>query len=369
MKKTRVLLLALAMVCFCASALGELGFAEIKKDNVNVRESAGGKTLWQLNAPQSVYVFEEKTVGKYLWCHVSTYIGKNPKTGWIRGDMLRFLSEEFTDVVDVEAGTHYVLGIRKDGTVAIMGDDMPHSPCIETVRKWKNMKQVCTESVGVQGITNDGVVRAVGRQENLEGMKAHRICRPFAYPIDKHDEFAFDEWNRAWGWDTTQETSGLRGLKLFKVTGVDVKVDAALTADGEMIIFKEEDELGQSSWADWLHDMAFDHAPYTDMDQFHGTIVALRADGRVEAECMDEPAAEKTQSWENVVRVAAGNMFTIGLKADGTVYFAGADEKHRRQVEAWDNISDISAGQDFCVGLKTDGTVVMAGHYHENYFR
>ena len=75
------------------------------------------------------------------------------------------------------------------------------------------------------------------------------------------------------------------------------------------------------------------------------------------------------QAWENVVRVAAGNMFTIGLKADGTVYFAGADEKHRRQVEAWDNISDISAGQDFCVGLKTDGTVVMAGHYHENYFR
>ena len=75
MKKIGILLLVLAMVCICANALGELGFAEIKKDNVNVRESAGGKQLWQLDAPQSVYVFEEKTVGKYLWCHVSTYIG------------------------------------------------------------------------------------------------------------------------------------------------------------------------------------------------------------------------------------------------------------------------------------------------------
>ena len=111
MKKTGVLLLALAMVCFCASALGELGFAEIKKDNVNVRESAGGKTLWQLDSPQSVYVFEEKTVGKYLWCHVSTYIGKNPKTGWIRGDMLRFLSEEFSDIVDIDM-VNYTINAR-----------------------------------------------------------------------------------------------------------------------------------------------------------------------------------------------------------------------------------------------------------------
>ena len=369
MKRTVFIMFLMTMLLVCAGALGELGFAEIAKENVNVRDSAGGKMLWQLDAPQSVYVFEEKTVGKYLWCHVSTYIGKNPKTGWIRGDMLRFLSDEFTDIVDVEAGSHYVLGIRSDGTVAIMGDDMPHSPCIDTVRTWKNMKQVCNQSVGVQGLTNDGVVRAVGRQQNLEGMKAHRICGQYAYPIDKNGEFAFDEWNDAWNWDTTPETQGLRGLKLFEVTGVETKVDAALTADGEIIIFKEDEELGQSSWADWLHEMRFDNAPYADIDQYHSVIVALRSDGRVEADSIHSPEAEKTQAWENVVKVAAGNTFTIGLKADGTVYFAGADTAQKQQVEAWQDIADIAAGQDFCIGLKADGTVVMAGHYHESYFR
>ena len=181
MKKRMAIVLAALMTLICSCALGELGFAEIKKDNVNVRESAGGKTLWQLDSPQSVYVYEEKTVGKYLWCHVSTYIGKNPRTGWIRGDMLRFLSDEFYDIVDVEASTNYVLGIRSDGSVAIMGDDMPHSPCIETVRKWKSIRQICSHSVGVQGIGQDGVVRAVGRQKNLEGMKAHRICGRYAW--------------------------------------------------------------------------------------------------------------------------------------------------------------------------------------------
>ena len=138
MKKAIGFLLTLLMMLQAGLALGELGFAEIAKENVNVRESAGGKTLWQLDAPQSVYVFEEKTVGKYLWCHIATYIGKNPRTGWIRGDMLRFLSDEFYDIVDVIADRTYVMGLRSDGTVAIMGDDMPHAPCIDTVRRWKN---------------------------------------------------------------------------------------------------------------------------------------------------------------------------------------------------------------------------------------
>ena len=369
MKKTGVLLLALAMVCFCASALGELGFAEIKKDNVNVRESAGGKTLWQLNAPQSVYVFEEKTVGKYLWCHVSTYIGKNPKTGWIRGDMLRFLSEEFYDIVDVEASTNYVLGIRSDGSVAIMGDDMRHSPCIETVRTWKNMKQVCSHSVGVQGITNDGVVRAVGRQKNLEGIKANKICGRYAYPIDKNGEFAFDEWNDAWSWDTTEETDILRGLNLFEVSGTETTIAAALTEEGEIFLFGTDDPLEESSWTRWIDEMSFDNGPYTDIDQYHMTLVALRADGRVEADCGHDGAVVNTDSWENVVKVAAGYASVMGLKGDGTVYFSGADKAQKRQVEAWSGIVDIAGGQDFCVGLKEDGTVVMAGHYHESYFR
>ena len=369
MKKIGIMLLVLAMVCICANALGELGFAEIKKDNVNVRESAGGKMLWQLNAPQSVYVFEEKTVGKYLWCHVSTYIGKNPKTGWIRGDMLRFLSEEFYDIVDVEASTNYVLGIRSDGSVAIMGDDMRHSPCIETVRTWKNMKQVCSHSVGVQGLTYDGVVRAVGRQQNLAGMKANKICGQYAYPIDKYGEFAFGEWNDAWSWDTTQETDMLRGINLFEVYGTEATIAAVLTAEGKILLFGTDDPLEESLWTRWIDEMSFDNGPYTDIDQYHMTFVALRADGRVEANCGHEGASVNTDAWEGVVKVAAGYAFVMGLKGDGTVYFSGADAAQKRQVEAWSGIVDIAGGQDFCVGLRLDGTVVMAGHYHEGYFR
>lgn len=172
MKKMIAALLALMMLLTGGCALAELGFAEVRKENVNIRESAGGAMRWQVDAPQSVYVYEEKTVGGQLWCHVSTYIGKNPQTGWIRGDMLRFLSEEFYDVVDVIAGISYVMGLRSDGTVAIMGDDMPHASCIDQVRTWKNIRAIGTRVCSAYGLTEEGVLHGVGLQKNFNGIRA-----------------------------------------------------------------------------------------------------------------------------------------------------------------------------------------------------
>ena len=363
MKKTGVLLLALAMVCFCASALGELGFAEIKKDNVNVRESAGGKTLWQLDSPQSVYVFEEKTVGKYLWCHVSTYIGKNPKTGWIRGDMLRFLSEEFSDIVDIDMGYSYIVGLRKDGTVAIMGDDMPHAPCINEVRTWKNMTQVITSTCNVYALNANDKVRGVGKDDHFDGIRAASISGDSPFPLNKDGYFLADEWNSAW--DRHVDTADDLGKERYcKILG-DSTVYAALTCSGEVRCFN-------------------DHAPdeqyfagkrYVDLDVDYSHIVAVREDRRVDVEELTRYTGgfcgqcSAVEEWENVIRVSTLDDDILGLRADGKVYYAGKNQHIAKRVAEWENVVDIAMGQDCCAALLKDGTVVMAGNFHEGYFR
>lgn len=371
MKKAICALLAAAMLLACACALAQHGFAEVAKRNVNMREAPGGSTKWQLDSPQSVFVFEERTVGDYLWCHVYTYIGKNPRSGWIRGDMLRFADDEFAGVAEVAANDRFIMGIRQDGTVAIMGDDMPHSPCVQTVRTWKDVTQVCGESVGVQALTSGGQVLAVGRQGNLDGMRADRICGDYAYPLNSSGQFLHDNWNSAWQWDTAQSTAWLGDGRYRAVEGRDLNVDTALTIDGRILFAPVNEPLGQSAYADWnvACSQLFTGGSYTAMDKSYAILAALRADGTVQVSSFQYPDACRTQEWTDVVRVSAGGDFVLGLRGDGTVLYAGADEDHARRVRGWTDVIDVAAGSRFSIALFADGHVEMAGLYSEEYFR
>lgn len=376
MKKTIAVLLTLCMVLAASLALGELGFAEIKKDNVNVRDAAGGKSLWQLNSPQSVYVFEEKTVGKYLWCHVSTYIGKNPKTGWIRGDMLRFLSDEFYDIVDVVADRTYVMGLRSDGTVAILGDDMRHAPCIDTVRTWKNIREIGTRVCSAYGLTDKGVVRAVGLQDNFDGMKASHIGQGYPYPLDAQRRFCYDEWRRVWkengNWEFWMGDGVLDDEGLIAVIGEFLTPEYVLMKNGCALVIEDHLAMHRN-----IREVTTD-VPYIGLSGRNRHAFALRQDGRVEvidSRCGDDgrgagcAACAGVAEWTDVVQVEATDRYVLGRKSDGTVLYAGRDEKMARQIAKWTNVIDIACESESCIALFEDGSVAMAGHHHEGYFR
>ena len=376
MKKMTAALLVLWMLLSACSALGELGFAEIAKKNVNVRDSAGGKSLWQLNSPQSVYVFEEKTVGKHLWCHVSTYIGKNPKTGWIRGDMLRFLSDEFYDVVNVIAGETYVMGLRSDGTVAILGDDMPHAPCIQTVRKWKNIREIGTYVCSAYGLTDKGIVRAVGLQANFDGMKASHIGEGYPYPLDAKGRFLYDEWKDVWkdngNWQFWMGDSVLGNESISGIIGEYITPSYVLMKSGRAFVI--EDAI--NTWRN-VREVTAD-VPYIDLCGVNRHAFALRQDGRVEvvdSRCGDDgrgagcAACAGAASWTDIVQLEASYECVLGRKSDGTVLYAGKNDRIRRQVANWTNVIDIAAAPECCIALFSDGSVAMAGHHHEGYFR
>ena len=362
------------MLCLCAAgAMAQRGFAEVAKDSVNLRKSSGGEVITRLPAGQSVFVVEEQAKGDQLWCRVYTYIGKEPRSGYIRADMLRMLGDEFHDVVSVEAGDMYVLGLRADGSVAIMGDDMPHSPCLATVRGWTDMAQVCSYSVGVHGITREGVIRAAGRKAvGTEGLHASRISGMIGFPIDGNDEMMIEAWALSFPEGAlTGLPEWLRGVRVRELLGGETDPYAALTTDGQVIIDKDWPGYELGGRRD-----AFVNGPYVDLDLHFGILAALRADGRVDATGWVEPgetaraaAACATEDFTDVVKVEAGLDFVLGLRADGMVCFAGADEGHAEQVRALRDVVDIAAGSRFAIALLADGSVVMTGAYTEEYFR
>lgn len=362
MKRIVFALLLTALLSISAGALSEIGFAEVLKENVNMRNSPSGKTILQLDAPQSVFVFEEKQSGKYLWCHVTTIRGKNTTEGWIRGDMLRFVSDEFTDIVQVQAGDHYVTGVRRDGTVAILGDDMPHSPCVDTVRTWKNISKVESSTCAVYALDRNGNLITVGRSSQYDVWRAADITGEQPILLNKDGYILQGTWLDETYTNLPQE---VRSARFAEIAAIERRMQGGLTRDGNVI---------------WLHENkalegAFANGPYTDIDMYFYHLAALRADGCVDAEIrLNIYSDDACQSacdvdhWQNVVQVATGVCHTLGLKADGTVYYAGDDSLHRSQVEGWTDVVQIDAGNGYSIALKADGSVMMAGKY-EGYLR
>ncbi len=364
MKRTVFLLLMAVLLMHVTLALGEIGFAEVKKDSVNMRKAPGGKTIMQLDVPQSVFVFEEKQEDGHLWCHVNTLRGKNTQDGWIRGDMLRFVSDEFTDIMQVQAGDHYVTGIRSDGTVAILGDDMPHMPCIDTVRTWESVAKITSSTCSADALDREGKLLTVGRNSQYGASHAADISGGEPVLLDGNGCILEGSWLDAQPRDNCFPQAA-RGVAFQEVAAIERVVRAGLTKNGELLWFGADARMAQH----------YPGAPYTDIDMYCYHLAALRADGRVDAASRSSSAQEyacaaacDVGNWENVVQVAAGVSHTLGLKTDGTVYYAGEDARHRAQVESWTDIAQIDAGNGYSIALKKDGSVVMAGEY-DGYIR
>lgn len=101
-------------------------------------------------------------------------------------------------------------------------------------------------------------------------------------------------------------------------------------------------------------------------------VVGLRRDGTVLAaaagglEIGDE--AFDYSNWGDIVSVAAGMAHSVGLKKDGTVVATGNNDLGQCAVQDWKNVVAIAAGYVHTFGLCKDGTVLIAGNYTDGLF-
>lgn len=96
-----------------------------------------------------------------------------------------------------------------------------------------------------------------------------------------------------------------------------------------------------------------------DIGQSH--VVALFADGTVDAVGDHTYGQCDVRNWENVIQVSAGAYHTLGLCSGGTVVATGNNGSGQCDVYAWSQIMDISAGGTHSVAARSDGTVVATG--------
>ena len=72
--------------------------------------------------------------------------------------------------------------------------------------------------------------------------------------------------------------------------------------------------------------------------------------------------------WSGIVSVAAGLAHSVGLKKDGTVVATGNNDLGQCEVQSWKNVVAIAAGYLHTFGLCKDGTVLIAGDHTDELF-
>lgn len=101
-------------------------------------------------------------------------------------------------------------------------------------------------------------------------------------------------------------------------------------------------------------------------------VVGLRRDGTVQAVAKDGWQQRDEQfnysDWQDIVSVAAGCWHSVGLRKDGTVAATGNNDNGQCDVQEWTDVVAIAAGYIHTFALRRDGTVLVAGEYAGDMF-
>ena len=223
----------------------------------------------------------------------------------------------WTGIIQVAAGGLYTVGLKSDGTVVAVGYNYD-GQC--DVDGWANITQVAASGGHTVGLRSNGTVMAVG--DNDDGQ-----CN-------------VGNWT-----DIVQVAAGGEHTVGLKAEGTVVAVGS--NAYGKCDV---------GNWTDITQVAA--GSLYT---------VGLKSNGTVMAVGDNDDGQCNVGNWTDIVQVAAGTYHTVGLKADVTVIAVGCAREFNDfgqcDVGNWTDITQVAAGTYHTVGLKLDGTVVAAGGY------
>jgi hypothetical protein len=231
--------------------------------------------------------------------------------------------QSWTDIDQVDTGSHFSVGLKFDGTVVAVGDNNEGE---SDVGSWTGIVQVSAGAHFTIGRKADGTILAAGDND--------------------HGERAAVSWT---GMGIVEIAAGAHHV-------VGLKADGTVVALGD-------NSYGQCNVSSW-----------TGIEQVaagYGHTVGLKSDGTVvSAGRSDGGWPDYGQcnvgSWTDIVYVAGGFAHTVGIRSDGTVVAAGptggaSPDYGQCNVASWTGIVQVAAGNYHTVGLKSDGTVVAAG--------
>lgn len=216
------------------------------------------------------------------------------------------VAEKWTNIVEIDAGNHSIVGLKDDGTV---------EDTLNNVSSWKDIIQVSAGNNHTVALKKDGTVIASG--ENNYG------------------ELNIENWK-----DIIQVSAGL---------GVTI----GLKSDGTVLAVGNN-RYGQCNVEEWRDIVK------VEVTDEH--VVGLKNDGTLVSVGNNYYGQCNVNEFKDIIDIKVGSTHTVGLKSDGSVLAVGGIEDiGAANVYNWNDIVSIAAGDHHTVGLTKDGELVSTG--------
>lgn len=259
----------------------------------------------------------------------------------------------------ISAGQGIAAAIKEDSTVVIAGYDDSRQKMAD---QWTDMVSICIGVNHTVGLTNKGMVTAVGathfdKSDVDFGADIVQIAAGGNHTVGlKTDGTVLAQGDTRFGCCNVEDWKDIVAIAAGGLT-VGLKMDGTVVATGGSL----NDDDGRCNVSGWRDIVA--------VDAGNSFTVGLQADGTIlvtgafikEYSGIKDITGSVASDWKDIVAISAGTNFFAGLKGDGTVVVTNDTYGYNLEEPGWTDIVAISAGEDHLLGLKSDGTVVMTG--------
>ena len=256
--------------------------------------------------------------------------------------------EDLKDLSQIVSGGGYLAGLKENGTVVTWGVSGADFGLAKTA-EWKKIVQLAASADGIMGLRDDGTVAVIG--ENYKAAETWKDVAQIAMGEGIALAIKTD------GSLLTAGTEDIAGsIPDMRATQISVSDNGrnvtVIKQDGTVWSFNENTD-GVSG------------AVHGACGSNHA--VVTKEDGTVQVLGYGNGGYANVYSWKDVVSVAAGAEHTVGLKKDGTLLVAGSNSNGQCDVSDWSDVSYIEAGDYYTLGIKKDGTLLIAGKIPGEY--
>ena len=247
----------------------------------------------------------------------------------------------WTNVLEVEVNTYYVVALKDDGTVEVARDtENIRGDISKLVDGWTDIVSVSTSGFDIYGLKSDGTllhaVSAGGEHEcSLNNTGAVALKGDYFIKGDKT----------------------LNRINFDSVTGEHI-FETSINGLDDVVAFSDEAVVRSDGTV-------------TILDSWNKDDGILAPGLAVDPSYQEVDLRKEISEWHGITDVSL-NDHIVGLKADGTVVAAGRNDFGECDVFDWTDIVDIFAVEynghfgttynDCTIGLKSDGTLVYASN-------